>query len=118
MTALGDDPAVHFIRDGRFVCAADSAAKCHNYPTCECEGWTAELHGEVPADGHENQPQDECWIKPWLEATDLNETYDPEDLWLSDVDFPDGPISTIWNGDYLTWEYADDTKPLPKDADA
>lgn len=113
--AKGDDPAVHVIRGSRFVCTASAEAKCRTYPACECEDWDPDLHGDPPAAGHENVPQEHCWIKPWLDATDLTDCYGGDDLtWLTDADvtFPDGPITTEWHGDYLTWEYADDSEPV------
>lgn len=109
--AKGDDPTVHFIRDGRFVCVAEPTAPCRNYPGCECEAWSAELHGDPPAEGHEDRPQDECWIQPWMEATDLRDTYSADELLIDDDEFPDGPVAVEWQFDYLTWEYADDTEP-------
>lgn len=109
MSAKGNDSSVHFIRDGRFVCTAEPTAACRNYPACECEAWSAELHGDPPAEGHGDQPQDECWIAPWMDATDLCDTYSPTQALLDDDEFPDGPVSVEWNEDYLTWEYADGT---------
>jgi hypothetical protein len=117
VSAHGDDPAVHFIRDGRFVCIAEPTAKCRNYPACECEEWSAELHGTPPAEGHEDQPQNECWIGPWMSATDLVDNYAPVDGEAIDDDqFPDGPICVMWEDDYILWEYADNTTPLTEAA--
>lgn len=110
-TAKGDNPVVHVIRDGRFACLADADASCRNYPACDCEGWDPELHGDPPAPGHEDVPQDECWIAPWMGATDLRDTYGDAELYIDDDDFPDGPVIFEWHGDYITWEYADDTVP-------
>lgn len=109
--AKGNDSAVHFIRDGRFVCTAEPTAKCRNYPSCECEAWSVELHGNPPAEGHEDQPQGECWVNPWLSATDLRDSYEPEELWLDDDEFPNGPIDIEWDGDCVLWKYADETRP-------
>jgi hypothetical protein len=113
VSALGNDSSVHFIRDGRFVCTAVPTARCRNYPDCECEAWGGELHGDSPAEGHADQPQDECWIKSWMEAVDLSESYadGDGDVFLDDSEFPDGPVSVEWEFDYLTWHYADDTNP-------
>lgn len=113
MSAHGNNSAVHFIRDGRFVCLAEPSATCRNYPGCECEAWGDDLHGDPPADGHGDQPQDECWIKPWLDAVDLSESYADGDgeLFIGDNEFPDGPVSVEWHFDFLTWQYADDTDP-------
>ena len=111
MSAHGNDPSVHFIRDGRFVCVAEPTAKCRNYPGCECESWGESLHGDPPTEGHGDQPQDECWIKPWLDAVDLSESYGVGFLFLNNSEFPDGPVAVEWFCDHLTWRYADDTDP-------
>lgn len=115
MSALGDDPQVHFIRDGRFVCVAEATADCHNYPACECDQWDMELHGHLPGStpepGHENVPHDECWIVPWVEASSLADSYEDGDGY-SDDQFPDGPVTTSWECDYVLWSYADDTQPM------
>lgn len=103
--AHGDDPRIHFIRDGRFVCEAAPTARCRNYPGCECEGWDPDLHGPIPAEGHEDVPHDECWIAPWMGATDLRDSFITEEVMLDDDEFPDGPVVVIWQYDYLTWEY-------------
>lgn len=100
---------VHHIKDGRFVCTAAPEARCRNYPDCDCETWTLDLHGEKPAAGHEPVPQGECWIKPWLDAVELGDTYAGDDS--HGMHFPDGPVDHEWQGDYLTWQYADATRP-------
>lgn len=118
---------IHFIRDGRFVCTAEPTAPCRNYPSCECEEWTLEEHGQrqgqrigmkngrplfadfdvPPMPGHESVPQEECWVEPWLTATDLRDTYGAAELYIDDDEFPDGPVDIEWHGDCVTWEYAD-----------
>lgn len=114
MSAHGNDPNVHYIRGGRFVCEAPSDAKCHIFPACECEEWSAELH-DPPAEGHEDVQQDHCWIQPWMEATDLCDSYGPDGLVLSNDEFPDGPVSIQWEYDAVMWSYADDTDPTEVD---
>lgn len=106
----------HHIRDGRFECDAPATAPCHNYPACGCEAWTQELH-DPPAPGHEDVPQAECWVTPWIDATDLSNTYDDGEgeTWFFDDEFPDGPVIHEWHGDYLTWRYADATTPRSTD---
>lgn len=117
-TALGDDPTVHRIVDGRFVCTAPATADCRNYPACECYGWDVDVHGHdgsTPQPGHENVPHDECWAIAWMHATDLADCHVGDGLGvvdLTDDEFPDGPVRIIWDGDYLTWDYADDTRAL------
>lgn len=125
MSAEKDVTHHHFIRGGRFVCTAPDDAPCRVYPDCECEAWTLELHGQKfgqlighkngrplyadrdipPAEGHQPVPQPECWLKPWIEATDLCDTFEDADALRSDDEFPDGPIVHQWNGDYVTWAY-------------
>ena len=106
MAAKGDDPAVHFIRDGRFVCTAPPTAPCRNYPACSCETWDPDLHGEVVAPGHEDVPQDECWMAPWLTSTDLCDQFE-QDIMRPDEEFPDGAITVEFEWDECTWAYAD-----------
>lgn len=111
MTTHGNDPAVHFIRDGRFVCTAEPTAKCRNYPGCGCEEWSGPSHGDRPAPGHEDAPQSECWLDPWLTSYPLCDAY-AEGCVLDDSDFPDGPVTVEWDSDFVTWTYADGTDPL------
>lgn len=113
----GNDAGVHFIEAGRFVCKADASAPCRNYPACTCEDWEEARHfghgkGETPEPGHEAVPQDECWMDPWLNNSMLHDSYSADDLYIDDDEFPNGPVETTWEGDYLLWEYADDTRPV------
>lgn len=108
MSSYGDAPELHRIVSGRFVCTASPEAPCRNYPACECETWNPAHHE------HPNVPQEECWQAPWIQASDLSDTYALEELLLDDDEFPDGPVATTWEGDYLLWEYADDTRPDAK----
>lgn len=112
--------AVHRIEDERFVCSATAEDSCRIWPGCECEVWTEEYHGEVHAPGHEPVPQDECWIWQWLTATDLHDSYIDEDWNEAPLaaTFPDGPVEWVWDHDYVTWHYADETVPVvPGDED-
>jgi hypothetical protein len=111
MAAHGDDSSIHRIQGGSFVCTAAPASACRNYPSCECEGWNESLHGDPPAPGHEDQPHAECWIAPWMAAVELGESYGPGELSVDNSEFPDGPVAIDWEGDYLTWHYADGTTP-------
>ena len=117
----GQDPTVHRIEvtrdaDGdvesaRFVCTAPPTAPCRNYPSCECESW-GEEHGDpkrgiAPEPGHEDVPQDECWIDPWLNNLDLIDFAEYHDPHLASDELRDGPVEVSWEGDYLTWRYAE-----------
>lgn len=102
----------HWIRDGRFVCTAPREAHCHTYPVCECEYWDPKLHGDVPAPGHESVHNDECWIKPWIDSSTLDDSYyGPNGEDAHGMEFPDGPVEHEWNGDDVLWHYADGTTP-------
>lgn len=109
--------ADHRIEDGRFVCTASPAASCRNYPGCECETWTVDLHGDPPAPGHEPTQQAECWIWQWLTSTDLTDSYLDDDCNEAPLTatFPDGPVEWSWEQDYMTWHYADETAPTTAD---
>lgn len=106
----------------RFVCDGDDTAPCHTWPDCGCEQWSAELHGEPPAPGHEAKPQASCWIDPWFNDAIGSEPADWVDAYTDGADRarleepdPDGgtrevvhagPIETTWCGEWMTWEYA------------
>lgn len=128
MTAHGNDSRFHRIEvrrnDGggvdsvRFVCTAPLTAPCHQYANCGCEQWDPDLHGPIPAPGHEPVQQSECWMDPWFNETtdtwsDFTDLYDGP----IDIDRPDvygecadwlvsGPVDTTFQGDYMTWAYA------------
>ena len=76
---------------GRFVCDGDQTSDCHQYPSCECELWPC---------GHDNEPHEECWVEPWINASDLSDT-------SVDGDPPtrNGLVKWSGEGDYVTWEY-------------
>lgn len=114
MTAQPD--AVHFIRGGRFVCTAEPTARCRNYPSCGCEEWSAELHGSDPAPGHEDRPQDECWIDTWLNSAPLADSH-VEATCADNGEFRDGPIRIEWETDYVLWSYADEGEPSTAEED-
>jgi hypothetical protein len=102
---------LHFIRNGQFVCDAPADAACRNYPDCECEYWN-EAHDQQ----HPPVPQAECWMVPWIAATELGDSYADSDQEYAGRDgtwFPDGPATADWDSDaeYVLWKYADDTKP-------
>lgn len=134
--------AVHFIRDGVFVCLAEPTDSCRNYPACDCEHWSRELHGQQRGDfigraptghalyanedipvtpGHETVPQDDCWIGTWINADALHDSYfgpiNHKDVYNEayGMTFPDGPVEHDWQGDYMQWHYADSTVPVWED---
>lgn len=111
----------------RFVCDGTSEAPCHSFPDCDCETWTFELHGVrkgqvlagtsvakedvPPAPGHEDVIHDNaCWVDPWFNAAltdpaDWIDAYVGEDE-ITETELRSGAIESIWEGDYMTWEYA------------
>lgn len=100
MPDLSGFPEVqHRIEGGRFVCPGDRGSRCHQYPGCDCEDWPC---------GHEYEAHDDCWIKPWIDATYLADSYAGVEfeLLLRDENFPDGNVSWSWEGDYVTFDYA------------
>jgi len=116
----GNDPTVHFIENGRFVCKAEPTAPCRNYPDCACETWDMAMHfghgrDSTPAPGHEPVPQNECWMDAWINGPGLEDSHcdadglfsEPEDGW------PDGAIDATWEGDYLIWEYVTAEAEVP-----
>lgn len=118
-TAYGNDPAVHRIEGGRFVCLAAEDAKCRSNPTCECENWCC-CDGS-PQDSADNHDEGEhccmttaeagrpCWIEPWVDAVGVEDTYDDNAMRFYDADdepvYPDGPVACDWE-DGIRWRYA------------
>lgn len=108
--------ATHRIRGGVAMCDGDSTSKCHWRPDCgSCETFPC---------GHEYVDHGECWIVPWINASDLEdsamssalERYDPDHP-LDASPWPDGLIEWEWDGDYVTWTYVtheilDDMLPI------
>lgn len=102
MPDLSAFPSVqHRIEDGKFVCPGDERAWCHQYPEDDCE------HEYWPC-GHEFTSHAECWIKPWIDACDLADSYAgvEHELLLRDEDFPDGDVEWTWEGEYVTFDYS------------
>lgn len=134
MSAYGDDPTVHAIRHGRFVCTADPDAPCRTSPTCEnCEHWCGcDGSEQDAADNHDladgehccmltKKPGQSCWIEPLVNGDGIEESWVGNVIWpvpddLIDPrprdedgcpgDFPDGPVTVDWDHDYCTWAYA------------
>lgn len=89
----------HRIENGRFVCPGDEESRCHQYPDCDDhESWPC---------GCDYVPHAECWIKPWIDATDLCDSYagTEHELLLSNDDFPDGDVSWSWTDEWVTFDY-------------
>ena len=79
-----------------FTCTGDRTAPCHMYPDCLC------AVDQVPCD-HEPAPHDECWRQGWMDegcATECGPDGAP---------VRSGPITITWNGDCVTWKYAEGT---------
>ncbi|WP_417556134.1 hypothetical protein [Microbacterium sp.] len=102
----------HRIEGGKFVCPGDQNSWCHRYPGCDGE------HEYWPC-GCEYVGHAECWIKPWIDATDLADNYAgvEHELLLRDEDFPDGDVDWTWEGEYVTFDYAPDRENGSRDAD-
>lgn len=99
LTAYPDAP--HRISNGRFVCDGDEKSRCHRYPSCDHEEWPC---------GCEYVEHATCWIAPWITAGDLADSYVGSQVTaLSDDEFPDGVLEWTWEGEYLTWTYADES---------
>jgi len=92
----------HRIEDGRFICPGDEHSRCHQYPGCDGE------HDFWPC-GCEYVSHKECWIKPWIDASALIDSYggDEHAHLLLDDDFPDGDATTTWEYEYMLWDYAE-----------
>lgn len=117
-------PGLHRIeverdRDGevssvRFACDGTNLSACHSFPECACETWGEVTHGDPPAPGHENVVHEkECWVDPWFNAAlsdagDWVEAYDGEHDGLDEADLRSAQIETTFEGDYMTWRYADE----------
>jgi hypothetical protein len=118
MSAYGDNPDVHWIEDGLFVCVASPEAKCRTYPTCECEYWCC---CDSPDENHDDgehccmtttKPGQECWIGTWIDAVGCEDSCADENLttgiWDSPdggIAWPDGQVTCEWD-DGIMWEYA------------
>jgi hypothetical protein len=114
MSEIATTENPHQIKDGAFVCLADSEASCHHYPDCECESWSEEHDAEHPPVQHET-----CWLESWFDAIPLEDMYVAEEA-VGPVlghQFPDGPIDWEWDGDGIEWHYADGTEPISDDED-
>lgn len=91
----------HRIEGGKFVCPGDENARCHRYPGDDCD------HENWPC-GHEYVGHAECWVKAWVDAVNLSDSYDGGliDMPIPDAEFPDGDVIWTWEGDYVTFDYA------------
>ena len=100
-----------------FECRGDDTSPCHNYPECDCEGWSDDHE-------HPHVVHDECWMQSWFDcfsADDIAANYTPpgdEDFgWRLAHNLPahSGPIDTKYC-DGLTWWWTDLPEP-PKETD-
>ena len=120
MSAYGDNPEYHSIADERFVCIAPDDARCRTSPTCECENWCCcDGSPEDATDNHDTEhccmttvkPGQSCWIEPWVNSVDLEDSYggEPLKVWIYDADgnghWPNGQVTCEWEGGYVLWEY-------------
>ena len=116
MTAYGDDSALHFIRDGAFVCTAPLEAPCRTYPTCDCETWNCSDPADFEPGEHAcmatQRPGQECWMSPWInDGAVLGDSYGDDEHYGCPTEwFPDGPVTVEWD-DGCSWTYADATTP-------
>ncbi|MGX9348142.1 hypothetical protein [Microbacterium sp. KNMS] len=104
MPDLSAFPSVqHRIEGGRFICPGDENARCHRYPGCDHEHWPCE---------HEYVGHAECWVVPWITASDLCDSYagTEHELLLRDEDFPDGDVTWTWEGDWVSFDYGTDAQ--------
>lgn len=104
--------AEHWIKAGRAVCLGDRSSKCHTYPACDCEYW--EIDEATLKHEHPDVQHDECWLIPWLDTGDLEDTATDEAASRRDretLEFPDGEIFWEWEGEYAIWGYAHGGEP-------
>lgn len=99
----------HRIEGGKFVCPGDENSWCHRYPDCDGE------HEFWPC-GCDYIGHADCWIEPWISASDLSDSHDEADGIdaLRDEDFPDGDVSWSWEDEYVLFSYCD---PAPNQSD-
>lgn len=100
----------HRIEGGQFICPGDENARCHRYPGCDGE------HDTWPC-GCEYIGHAACWVKPWIDASDLADSHNEgadDCAALRDEDFPDGDVEWEWECEYVLWNYV----THPKDSEA
>lgn len=88
-----------------FECRGDRTSPCHQYPDCDCDGWSDEHDKEHPPVTH-----DECWLASWFDAGYEAAPYDLGDgtnYLESDVPAGSGPISFEYDEGIL-WRWADE----------
>lgn len=81
-----------------FTCTGDRTSPCHQYPPTglEMETWS-------DADADVFVPHDECWTRFWMEDGDCAALCGPDGEPVRS-----GPINVTWNGDCVSWEYAEE----------
>lgn len=55
---------------------------------------------------HPDERQAECWLTPWLNGSDLDDTYSDDKGRTALWEWHSGEIRCEWQGDFLTWQYA------------
>lgn len=81
----------------RFTCTGDRTSPCHQYPPDDAE---METWGED--DRALFVPHDVCWLEQWMTEADCAILCGPDGEPVHS-----GPINVTWNGDCVSWEYAD-----------
>lgn len=97
-----------------FHCDGDVTSACHNFPECDCEAWDSERHGSHSA-VHPDLPHAyQCWQLPWLQASDAADSYWPGTTLNENPRHVNAAIETEWEGESLSWAYADDSLNEPE----
>lgn len=124
MSAHGNNPEFHSIKDGLFDCTAPEDAPCRTSPTCECDEWCCCDGSAVDrADNHDadehccmttTKPGQGCWMEPWVDAGDIEDSFAgdlapllADQVGADEFVWPDGPVTVDWEGDGCTWDYVE-----------
>jgi hypothetical protein len=83
---------------------------CHFYPACSHEEFDAN-HYEDHGTGHEREHHDECWMQGWFDNGGHSYDGEDSDTYGGDYGIPAGMnrkgwITTTFEGDYVSWEFA------------
>lgn len=103
ITGDPDDPATWRIK---FTCHGDRDAECHSYPDCGCETWNR----VDPC--HLFVPHEKCWMQQFFDNAEWG-GIDPLPETFADCDITpgmSGPITTWFNGEYIEWHFAEETR--------
>lgn len=83
-------------------CHAAPDADCRTLPDCEAEEWdNTHCTGHDP--GHPVTGGHDCWMRVWVDSTELDETYDGPGSPVTI--YPGRAVRISWEGDYCTWDY-------------